>query len=91
MGDMLTMFSFDLCHKNIFKKIPNYLRICDPRMSFSYEKENNQKIFMSYVEMTRENGQLVTSVYRKALIVVCGLFYISVKMFINSFKKDQIS
>ena len=75
MGDILTMLLFDLRHKNIFKKIPNYLRICHPRMSLSYEKENNKKIFMSYVEMTRENGQLVTSMYCKTLIVVCGLSF----------------
>ena len=62
-GDMLTIFSFYLRHKNIFEKSLITFVFVIVITYFSYKKESNKKIFMPYIEMTRENGQLLTSVY----------------------------
>ena len=43
----------------------NYFNSCHPNMSFSFEKEKNGKMPFLDVEISRENCNFVTTVYRK--------------------------
>ena len=46
-------------------KFLDYFNTCHPNMSFSYEQEKNEKLSFLYVELSREKGKFVTTVYRK--------------------------
>ena len=47
------------------EKFRNYFNSCHPNMSFSFEKEKNGKMPFLDVEISRENCNFVTTVYRK--------------------------
>ena len=42
-----------------------YLNTCDPNMYFSYEQEVNGKLSFLDLEVSRQQGKFVTTVYRK--------------------------
>ena len=46
-------------------KFHAYLNTCHPNMSFSFEQESNHKLSFLDVEVSRQQGKFVTSVYRK--------------------------
>ena len=46
-------------------KFHAYLNTCHPNMSFSFEQEVNDKLSFLDVEVSRQQGKFVTSVYRK--------------------------
>ena len=46
-------------------KFHAYLNTCHPDMSFSFEQEINNKLFLLDVEVSRQQGRFVTTVYRK--------------------------
>ena len=43
----------------------DYFNTCHPNMSFFFEKEKNGKLSFLDVEVSREKGKFVTTVYRK--------------------------
>ena len=47
------------------KKLRNYFNTCHRNMSFSFEKEKSSKISFLDVEILRENGKFVTTIYRE--------------------------
>ena len=49
-------------------KFHAYLNTCHPNMSFSFEQEINGKFSYQDVEMSRQQGKFVTTVYRKTTI-----------------------
>ena len=46
-------------------KFRNYFNTCHPNMSFSFEQEKNGKLSFLDIEVSREKGKFVTTVYRK--------------------------
>ena len=46
-------------------KFRNYFNTCHPSMSFSFEQEKNGKLSFLDIEVSREKGKFVTTVYRK--------------------------
>ena len=46
-------------------KFHAYLNTCHPNMSFSFEQEINGKLLFLDVEVSRQQGKYVTTVYRK--------------------------
>ena len=46
-------------------KFQAYLNTCHPNMSFSFEQEINYKLSFLDVEVFRQQGKFVTTVYRK--------------------------
>ena len=46
-------------------KFHAYLNTCQPNMSFSYKQEINDKLSFLDVEVSRQQGKFVISVYRK--------------------------
>ena len=46
-------------------KFQTYLNTCHPNMSFSFEQEINDKLSFLDVEVFRQQGKFVTTVYRK--------------------------
>ena len=46
-------------------KFRDYFNTCHPNMSFSFEQEKNGKLSFLDVEVSREKGKFVTTVYRK--------------------------
>ena len=46
-------------------KFQTYLNTCHPNMSFSFEEETNGKLAFLDVEVSQQQGQFVTTVYRK--------------------------
>ena len=46
-------------------KFHSYLNTCHPKMSFSFEQEANGKLSFLDVEVSRQQGKFVTTVYRK--------------------------
>ena len=46
-------------------KFYNYFNTCHPNMSFSFEQEKNGKLSFLDIEVSREKGKFVTTVYRK--------------------------
>ena len=46
-------------------KFRAYLNTCHPNMSFSFEQEINDKLSFLDVEVSRQQGKFVTTVYRK--------------------------
>ena len=46
-------------------KFDAYLNTCHPNMSFPFEQEINDKLSFLDVEVSRQQGKFVTTVYRK--------------------------
>ena len=46
-------------------KFRDYFNTCHPNISFSFEQEKKWKFVITYVEVSREKGKFVTTVYRK--------------------------
>ena len=44
----------------------NYINTCHPNMSFSFEQEKNGKLSFLDIEVSREKGKFVSTVYRKS-------------------------
>ena len=42
-----------------------FRQFCHPKMSFSFEQEKNGKLSFLDIEVSREKGKFVTTVYRK--------------------------
>ena len=49
----------------LLSKFRNYFNTCHPNMSFSFEQEKNGKLTFLDVEVSREKGKFVKTVYRK--------------------------
>ena len=43
-----------------------FWQICHPKLSFSFEQKKNGKLSVFDIEVPREKGKFVTTVYRKA-------------------------
>ena len=50
------------------KKFRNYFNTCHPTMSFSFEEEKNGKMSFLDVEISRENGKFVRTIYRRLIV-----------------------
>ena len=50
---------------DLLEKFRNYFNTCHPNISFSSEKEKNGKMSFLDVEISRETGKFVTTVYLK--------------------------
>ena len=48
-----------------FSKFRNFFNTCHPNMSFSFEQEKNEKLSFLDIEVSREKGKFLTTVYRK--------------------------
>ena len=48
-------------------KFRNYFNTCHPTMSFSFEQEENGKLVFLDIEVSREKGKFVTTVYRRPI------------------------
>ena len=61
MDDIFVLFK-SLEH---FSKFRDYFNTCHQNMSFSVEQEKDGKLFFLDVEVSRQEGHFVTTVYRK--------------------------
>ena len=56
-------FLFELAEH--LSKFRNYFNTCHPNISFSFEQKKNGKLPFLDIEVSREKGKFVTTVYRK--------------------------